>query len=238
MALVIAHRGASAAERENTLPAFERAAELGADWVELDVRSSAEGELVVHHDPELEDGRAVCEVPATALPAHVPTLAEVLDVCHARGLAVNVEIKALPGEPDEGRAGAIADAVVALLLARLEAGSLDPDRVLVTCFDPRTLARVAEVGQRRLPTGLLSMVLEGPEAVVATAVDGGHCALNPWDALTTAELVDAAHAAGLAVNVWTVDDPERMAALVAMGVDGLITNQPDVGRRVVDDRSI
>jgi glycerophosphoryl diester phosphodiesterase len=237
MALVIAHRGASAAERENTVAAFRKAAELGADWVELDVRMSADGVLVVHHDATVDDGRAVGDVVAGDLPAHVPTLAEALDACADGGLAVNVEIKALPGEPDEALAPAIARAVVELLQAGVDSGTWAPARLLVTCFDPTTLARVASGGGSRLATGLLTLVLEGWEEVVATAVAGGHRAINPWDATTTAELVAGAHDAGLAVNVWTVDDPERMAELVAMGVDGLITNVPDVGRAVVDGRA-
>src|SRR3954453_22244315 len=72
--LVIAHRGASAAFPENTVEAFEGASRLGADWVELDVRRTADGLLAVHHDARLGGGRAVVELPASALPASVPDL--------------------------------------------------------------------------------------------------------------------------------------------------------------------
>jgi glycerophosphoryl diester phosphodiesterase len=65
---------------------------------------------------------------------------------------------------------------------------------------------------------------------MASAADAGHRTVNPWDAMTTPELVEAAHGAGLVVNVWTVDDPIRLVELAAIGVDGLITNVPDVAR--------
>src|SRR4051812_33810066 len=84
---VIAHRGASKAERENTLGAFRRARAMGADAVELDVRRTVDGVLVVHHDP----------LPAELTP-HVPTLGDALDAC--TGMWVNVEIKNDPDEPD------------------------------------------------------------------------------------------------------------------------------------------
>ena len=98
MTLVIAHRGASRAERENTIAAFVRAVEMGADGIELDVRRTADDVLVVHHDAVLGDGRAVCRVRAGELPDHVPTLSAALDAC--AGAFVNVEIKNDPSEPD------------------------------------------------------------------------------------------------------------------------------------------
>ena len=234
--LVIAHRGASARAPENTLAAFGLAAELGADWVELDVRTSADGALVLHHDPVLPDGRVVAEVPAAELPAAVPTLEAALELCGELGVGVNVELKALPGEPDEGTAPALADAAVDLLLARV-AGVPDAEvarRLLVTCFDPRTLDRVVGRAGRSLPTGLLSLVGPDHAEAVALAVAGGHRALNPWDATTTAGLVEDARSAGLEVNVWTVDDPSRLVELAAWGATGLITNAPDVARAALD----
>jgi glycerophosphoryl diester phosphodiesterase len=71
--------------------------------------------------------------------------------------------------------------------------------------------------------------------LVDRAAARGHRAVNPPDASVDETLVTTAHGAGRAVNVWTVDDPGRMAELVDLGVDGIITNVPDVARRVVDD---
>ena len=81
MPRVFAHRGASQRAPENTVEAFRLAAELGADGVELDVRRSADGALVVHHDPHLPDGRLIAATAFADLPASVPTLAAALDAC-------------------------------------------------------------------------------------------------------------------------------------------------------------
>ena len=81
--------GAKAA-RENTIEAFALAGRLGADAVELDVRRTRDGLLVIHHDPTLSDGRVIARTDAAELPAHVPHLGAALDAC--AGLWVNVEI--------------------------------------------------------------------------------------------------------------------------------------------------
>ena len=95
---VIAHRGASRAERENTLAAFRRAAIMGADAVELDVRRTSDGAMAVHHDAVLPDGRVICEMTAAELPEHVPLLPAALDACN--GMWVNIEIKNYPIDVD------------------------------------------------------------------------------------------------------------------------------------------
>jgi glycerophosphoryl diester phosphodiesterase len=68
------------------------------------------------------------------------------------------------------------------------------------------------------------------------AESAGHVAINPWFGLVTKEFVDRAHALGIAVNVWTVDDPEQMRALADMGVDAIITNVPSLCREVLSER--
>ena len=98
MPRVIAHRGASTLARENTLEAFALAGRLGADAVELDVRRAAGGELVVHHDAHLPDGRLIRATRHDELPSDLPDLSAALDAC--AGMWVNVEIKNDPGEAD------------------------------------------------------------------------------------------------------------------------------------------
>ena len=80
------------------MAAFRRAGELGADWVELDVRLTVDQARAVHHDAVLPDGRVICEVAAAELPDAVPLLTAALAACE--GLGVNVEIKSSPDDPD------------------------------------------------------------------------------------------------------------------------------------------
>ena len=227
MTVVTAHRGASAAHPPgNTLVAFTGARIQGADWVELDVRITADGALVVHHDDHLADGSVIAELAAGDLPEWVPTLAAALDACAPMG--VNVEIKA-DRPPAATPAGdrLVAD-TVALLLAAPPPGGL-----VVSCFDWSVADRIAREAPA-IPTALLAFDLANGPDIIEAAVAAGHRAVNPWDPFVTSEFVDRAHVAGVEVHSWTVDDPERMAVLVAMGVDGIITNVPDVARSVLD----
>jgi glycerophosphoryl diester phosphodiesterase len=218
MVRVIAHRGASAAAPENTIEAFRLARELGADWVELDARRTADGAVIVHHDAHLPDGRAIVELARADLPASVCDLADALDACE--GMSINIEIKNWPTDPDFDASEQVAEQVVALVRER----SLH-DRVLVSCFHPS------------LRTAFLHVLIDRSWDDLAAAVAAaGHVALHPWDGLVDEALVAAATAHGLEVNVWTVDDPVRMAQLVELGVHGLCTNVPDVARGVLEGR--
>jgi glycerophosphoryl diester phosphodiesterase len=217
---VIAHRGASRVEAENTTAAFRRARTLGADWVELDVRLTADGRLAVHHDAHLPDGRPVAETPAASLPASVPSLAKALAAC--AGMGVNVEIKSELTEPSYDPAR-IAAAVVA------EVGAWGGP-VLVSSFD---LATIDAVHSHGVATAWLVLTVD--DAVLSTLADHGHDALHPWEGAVTEDLVARCHAAGVEVNVWTVDDAERMRQLAAWGVDGIVTNVPDVAITALRD---
>jgi glycerophosphoryl diester phosphodiesterase len=216
---IIAHRGASHAERENTVAAFRRAAAMGADAVELDVRVAADGVLVVHHDPELPDGRRIARLVGADRPEHVPTLDQALDAC--AGMWVNVEIKNYPGDADFDPQSAVAEATIDVLRHR-PAG----ERFLISCFHLDTIDRCRELAPE-IPTAFLCSIV--PDGVVALLASRGHAAFHPWDPTVTAELIVECHAAGLQVNTWTCDDPDRMAQLLAWGIDGICTNQPDTG---------
>jgi len=224
---VIAHRGASAAFPENTLDAFRGAVALGASWVELDVRRTADGRLAVHHDAHLSDGRAIVELPAPELPSGVPSLAEALDACAPLG--VNVEIKNSPNDVDFDESAALVDPVI----ADIHAGSV---AVLVSSFHPPTLDRV-RAGDPSIETAQLTFDLSNPVRTIERAVAAGHVALHPFDGTVTPQVVELAHDAGLRVNVWTVDDPVRMVELAEMGVDGIVTNVPDVAARALGHRA-
>lgn len=221
--MIVAHRGASKSERENTLAAFREAGRQGAAMVELDVRLSADSKMVVHHDPHVvtEAGTtwAINHLAAVDLPPHVPSLADALDACE--GMQVNIEIKNDDSEPDfdpERRAAAM---VVDLLRSRGDA-----DRMLISSFDLATIDRIRELDPA-LRTGYLFVVpLPDAETLLADMTARGHVAIHPHRKAVTKAFVDAAHARGIAVNVWTVDKPEELRSLAALGVDALITNTP------------
>lgn len=220
---IIAHRGASAAEHENTVAAFEAAGRMGADWVELDVRRTADGRAVVCHDARLPDGRALVEIPASALPAWVPSLSDALEACTPMG--VNVEIKNSPGDVDFDAEASIVEQV-----ARAIESCSQP--IIVSSFHPPTLDRMRAVAPH-VDTAQLTFRLDDPPRTIEATVASGHRALHPFDATVTTQLVEGAHDAGLRVNVWTVDDPARMRELAAMGVDGIVTNVVDVAVRAL-----
>lgn len=220
--LIVAHRGASADAPENTLAAFALARAQGADGVELDVRRSADGDLVLHHDAALPDGRIVAATPTAELPSSVPSLAAALDEC--AGLLVNVEIKNSPFDPDHDPERTLADDVVDVLRAR--GGT---DRVLVSSFDLATIDRVHALDPT-VPTAFLTFVDPVGADAVVLAADRGHRAVHPHEGTVDRAFVALAHRAGLLVNVWTVDDADRIRALAAAGVDAIVTNVPRLAR--------
>jgi glycerophosphoryl diester phosphodiesterase len=224
---VLAHRGASRAERENTVLAFRAAGDMGADGVELDVRLTADRYLVVHHDPRLEDGRDICALQHSELPAHIPTLTEALDACS--GMWVNVEIKNDEKEPDFDSTDVVAEVVARALLDRKE-----NSRFLISSFRRETIDKVHEVAPELRTAWLtVAVVPNDAENIIDGLVHGGHSALHPWVGVLTKELIDLCHARGIQVNTWTCDDEVRMAELLAWKIDAICTNVPDVALRVL-----
>jgi glycerophosphoryl diester phosphodiesterase len=201
---ILGHRGSPFDAPENTLASFAAAAATGADGVELDVRLVGD-RLLVHHDP----------VP-DPVPAGLPTLEEALLAC--AGLIVNVEIKNLPTEAGWDPSERVVERVIPLVAPL-------GDRVIVSAFTLATIDAVRAAAPS-VPTGWLTPGGFDQLAAVATAAERGHTALNPHHSSVTPAVVDAAHAAGLAVHTWTVDDAGRMRELAAMGVDSIITNVP------------
>lgn len=252
--LLIAHRGGSALAPENTLLAFRRAIEWWrADILELDVHATRDGEVVVLHDDTVDrttDGRgAVAALTLAELRAldagyrftpdggatfpfrgrgiTIPTLREVLtEFPRAR---VNVEIKA----------GA---AQAPLLRLLTDAG--DPSRVLIAAGERGNRARFTHYPGPVSAAGselkwFYGLHLARAARLFRPRVDafqmpewyGGRRVLTP-------RFVRDAHRLGLAVHVWTVDDEADMRRLLAWGVDGLITDRPDVAARVLHDRAL
>ena len=218
MMRVFGHRGASAAEPENTVAAFARAKEMGADGVELDVRRHESGMLAVAHDAVL----------GTTLAPTVPDLATALDACE--GMTVNIEIKNYKGDPDFDEDETLAARVVELLHERE-----GRDEVFISSFGLACINRVRELDPS-ISTAFL--VTHAPDddvigRIIDRTVRHGHQGVNPHHAGVTPRLVELAHARGLTVNVWTVDDPTRIRQLADLGVDSVITNVPDVALSVL-----
>jgi glycerophosphoryl diester phosphodiesterase len=224
---VIAHRGASKAERENTLAAFRRAGEMGSDAVELDVRRTADGKMAVHHDAALADGRLICEMNASELPEHIPLLPEALDAC--AGMWVNIEIKNHPIDADFDASDTLAATVATHLAERGE-----DHRWLISCFHRPTIDAMRtlrpEVRTAWLTEGVRD---EDCERVAREMANMGHTALHPYTKHLNRNCVDVFHKAGLQVNSWTIDDPARMAEVIEWGIDGICTNVPDVALQVI-----
>ena len=225
---VIAHRGASRAERENTLAAFRRAGTIGADAVELDVRRTSDGAMAVHHDAVLPDGRVICEMTAVELPEHVPLLPAALDACE--GMWVNIEIKNHPLDADFDPSDSLAATVATHLAERGE-----DHRWLISAFNRQTVDAMRtlrpEVRTAWLTNGVRD---EDLERVARDLAGFGHTALHPDTRFLNQRCIDVFHSHGLQVNSWTIDDPARMAEVIGWGIDGICTNVPDVAIQVRD----
>ena len=238
MAKVWAHRGASAYAPENTLPSFQRAVDLGADGIELDVQLSADGEMVVIHDETLDrtttgagpvGARTLAELKALDASmgqdgyagVTIPTLAEVLDLITPTSLEVNIEIKdsvvAYPGLTEK-------------VLALVDERHLD-HRVLISTFNHCTLAHLRRIGSL-LRTGILFQdILFEPwnyaTQIWATSLHPHRLYLDYVD-----NLIPESHAAGLDVYVWSVDTQDDLRHVFDQGADGVFTDYPDRALRV------
>ncbi len=208
--LRIAHRGMPRRIRENTLSSFEAALSAGADGIELDVHATADGVVVVHHDPHVTGGLEIArtawrvlQLAASGKGLEIPTLADVCELVDDRA-ELFVEIK-----------GAGIERKVATALRR-HRGSF-----AIHSFDHPTIRRLSHL-DRRLRLGLL-FEERTPDVVAMLAANGARDAW-PQHAIVDARLVDAVHGAGGRVIAWTVNDPRDLARLAALDVDGLCTD--------------
>ncbi|MGB8180719.1 MAG: glycerophosphodiester phosphodiesterase [Acidimicrobiales bacterium] len=214
---VYAHRGAHLNTRENTLDAFREARSLGVAGVELDVRRTADGALVVHHDPVVEL-MVIAHTNAADLPGFVPHLDESL--AELRGLRVNVEIKNSrdPAEPTYDDSGSLVREVVACVEA--SPGS----SVLISCFDRATCRQVRELRDDVEVAWLLAKGSLNEYFEIAS--EERFNALNPHYSMVTPESQRRAAERGLSLNVWTVNSARDLTAMGQAGVASVITDEP------------
>ncbi len=220
--LVIAHRGASARDPENSLAAFRTAIVLGADAVELDVHATADGAIVVHHDPIVGD----CSIAES-------TLARVRKQRLANGEAVPTHpevFEALGPDPTVFIEVKTLDAVHDGRLLEVIAAAPTPANCHVHSFDHRIVLRLL-AGSDGLQGGVLSTSY--PVNPLIQLEQTGASTLWQSEDLADDGLVAAVHAFGARIIPWTVDDPLRIEEFVDMGVDGICTNHPDVVRKLL-----
>ena len=238
---VTAHRGFSRVAPENTMPAFQAALDSGADYIELDVQLTRDGQLVVFHDDTIErttNGRGVLtnytyeQLQAFSAGAwfgkdgefsdvKIPLFDEVLDLV-GRDILLNIEIKR------SGNVNATAEKVVELI----EAHGIE-DSCYVTSFSYPALKKVKKLNPK-IKTGLI--------ANLATATSYSHLpyidAVSMNYLFVNQSVVNSAHHNGKRIFVWTVDRQSEMQKMMALGVDNIITNRPDKALEVVDSKKV
>lgn len=234
---IIGHRGAAALAPENTLGGFRKAKQAGAGWVEFDVRITRDSRLAVIHDADLErttNGRgSVADRDMAELGAldagswfeagggyageRVPSLEETLELLGDLGLGANIEVKPTPGrEREAGRCAAL----IAARSGRRDAGS-----PLLSSFNTEALEAAREASGA-LPLGLLLSRLTPGWKDVARRLGcfSLHCNHQALDRARARQIKDE----GLALLVYTVNEPARARELIAWGVDSVITDAPDL----------
>jgi len=244
--LCFGHRGARYDAPMNTIRAFELAAEVGADGVELDVMFSRDRQVVVIHDETVDgttDGHGhVADFTLAELKAldagrfkgeafageRIPTLDEVFEAV-GRRLLVNVELKGLSFRAD-GLEARVAEIIRRHGMAQ---------RVIISSFNPMRLRRFRQAAPG-IPVGFLHeasvpgyLRLFSRALLLGVSLEADHPDQHGVDAAYVAEQ----HRQNRRVNVWVANDPDRMAALCEMGVDLIMSDRPDVLRRVLDSRA-
>jgi len=218
--LIIAHRGASAYEPENTLRSVRRALELGADMVEVDVHVSRDGHIVVVHDATVDrttDGKG-CVKDMTlkelkrldaGLGEQIPALEEVIELVRGRAQLV-IEIK-VPGIEER-------------VLQTIEERALE-NEALITSFYHPVVKRVKELSPY-VRTGVI--VASRPLKPITLVLEANSDALFPKHIFVDLQMVEEIHKYNLAVYPWTVNTIDQTRPLIDMGVDGIVTNKPDI----------
>ena len=230
MPKIIAHRGASAHAPENTMAAFQLTLEMAADGIELDAMLAKDGEVVVIHDESVDrttNGTGLIkELTLQELQKldagggeKIPTLNEVLTHFAGRFL-INIELNNYSSIFDS----------LPLKVAELVKAHDCAKSVLISSFNPFNLTRF----HRRLPQVPVGLLTDKNKARHWLWRLFHFDALHPYFSDVDAMLVSALHARGRQVNVWTVDDPTEICRLAGLGVDGIITNDPQATRTILE----
>lgn len=232
MIINMAHRGFSGKFPENTLLAFEKAIEIGADYIELDVHKSKDGELVVAHDREIKVGRKrfgliaemnYADIRTVSLPKHqyIPNLEEVLIFIKRTPIKLNIELKVPNIEPQ-----------VVLLTEKYDMYT----QVMFSSFNFKIMEKIRSISPKatigiingNFTEDKFNLLIQQAQAIKAEF-------LNLRFSSLTQEYVDRIHAARLKVNVWTIDMPLIMKKFIKKGVDVITTNRPDKLKKLLQN---
>ena len=231
--LVTAHRGSSSEAPENTIPAFEKAIEEGADYVEMDVRLTSDGELVLMHDPsterttgvdklvcdstyeELQQLDAGAEYPEEYAGTKIPTLKDAIDTCKGK-VMMNIELKTVRN-----------DGELEKKVAELLRENHMEEQCIVTSFKQRSLVRIKK---------------DDPDIVTGYIYSFGYSNRTNYEAMDvlsidarylTRQVVAGAHKKGIMVCAWTVNTSSEMRRMMAIGVDNIITDRVPLAKRTL-----
>ena len=246
---VISHRGANVYAPQNTLPAFKKAVEIGADGFETDVHITRDGVPVLCHNYTIEETSnghgKISNMTLSELKqkdfgfafspkykdTRIPTVEEFLSFVETTGISIlNIELKS----PKESETNIVSDTIDLVKAHGLF------EKLIISSFNPALLLKAKEIDERT-KTGLLY----SPEKVwtyknrlvtkpTVFAKEIGADALHPMYNYLNEKYVYTAHENGLQVNVWTVNSVRMIETMIGYGVDGIITNFPDVARGLVE----
>lgn len=238
--IIIAHRGASKQAPENTMPAFKKALELGAGGIELDVHFSSDGHLMVTHDEIVDrtsNGKGFVkdktfkELKSMDFGSwfspefkneKIPELEEVLELISGWDGLLNIEIKNGP---------VFYPGIEQAVVQKIEKFKIT-DRIIISSFNHYSLAEVSRLNPEIKTAPLYMAGLYEPWEYAHRL---GACAIHPLFYNIVPEVMKGCKMNGIMVNPFTVDQPEYIKAMAAAGVDGIITNVPDIALKIVKE---
>lgn len=238
--LIIAHRGASGYAPENTMASFQKAIEMGADGIEFDVQLSKDKKLVVCHDERVDrttDGSGfIKDLTLDEIKGlnagkwysekftneRIPTLIEVLDLVKGKDILINIELK-------NGiiKYNGLEEEVISLLRKlHME------QNVIVSSFNHNSLIKIKKLN-KNIKTGILYVAELINPFIYAKKLEA--FSIHPIYYSVSSKLIEESHKHNISVNTYTVNEHEEMEKIIKAKVDGLITNYPDKGKKILQD---